>query len=69
MNQEIIVPVNKLEAEAIAISARAYRVPRFMTPRLGFPGRPGRSTRPHAFNNVERRLRNSAALAYRLLSF
>jgi hypothetical protein len=32
-NQEVVVPVNELEREAIAISARAYRVPRFMAPR------------------------------------
>ena len=31
--QEVVVPVNELEREAIATSARAYRVPRFMAPR------------------------------------
>jgi hypothetical protein len=31
--QEQLVPVNELEREVIATSARAYRVPRFMAPR------------------------------------
>jgi len=31
--QELLVPVNELEREAIATSTRAYRVPRFMAPR------------------------------------
>jgi hypothetical protein len=31
--QELLVPVNELEREVIATSARAYRVPRFMAPR------------------------------------
>jgi hypothetical protein len=30
MVRNVEVPVNKLEREAIALSARAYRVPRFM---------------------------------------
>jgi hypothetical protein len=31
--QELLVPVNELEREVIATSARAYRVLRFMAPR------------------------------------
>jgi len=32
--QDTVVPVNKLEREAVVNSDRAYRVPRFMAPRL-----------------------------------
>jgi hypothetical protein len=31
--KELLVPASELEREAIATSARAYRVPRFMAPR------------------------------------